>query len=345
MRAVSYVRNNTVEVQEKPVPEIEADEVLLKVSGAGLCHSDLHIIAGGDDNPLVGETLGHEVAGVVEKTGDAVTGWGVGDSALVAVVLGCGKCDKCLAGRDNECEVASPRGSMAPLSPGIGTPGGMAEYIAVKEHHLDPLGDLDPVTSAPLADAALTPMHAVNSVRDRLVGGATVVTIGIGGLGHVGLQILSATTGVRIIALDTDQSKVDYAANHGADVALLSDADAASRIMEETGGRGADVVLDFVGVQPTVNLALSVIAVGGAIRFVGLGGGEFTYKADSSDLPWGVNIERAYGGTRSDMRQAVALVQQGKLHVETTKYSLDDAVQAFDDLRDGKVSGRIVLVP
>lgn len=345
MRAVSYVRNNTVEVQEKPVPEIGADEVLLKVAGAGLCHSDLHIIAGGDDSPLIGSTLGHEVAGVVEATGEAVTGWNVGDSALVALVLSCGECGKCLAGRDNECEVASPRGSLAPLSPGIGSPGGMAEYLAVKAHHLDPLGDLDPTVSAPLADAALTPMHAVNSVRDRLVGGATVVTVGLGGLGHVGLQILAATTGARIIALDTDQRKVDYAAGHGADVAILSDADAVSRIMEETGGRGADVVLDFVGVQPTVDLALSVVGVGGAIRFVGLGGGSFTYDADNSAIPWGVNIERSYGGTRADMRQAVALVQQGKLHLETTTYPLDDAAQAFEDLRDGKVAGRIVLVP
>lgn len=237
MRTVSYVRNNTVEVQDKPVPEIEADEVLLKVFGAGVCHSDLHLIGMGDDSPLVGSTLGHEVAGVVDKTGEAVNGW------------------------------------------------------------------------------------------------------------NVGLQILAATTGARIIALDTDEKKVEYASSHGANLALPSDSDAADRIMEETDGRGADVVLDFVGVQPTVDLALSVISVGGAVRFVGLGGGEFTYSAASSSLPWGVNIERAYGGTRADMRQAVALVQQGKLHLETTQYPLDDAPQAFDDLRDGKVSGRIVLVP
>ncbi|MDN5583022.1 MULTISPECIES: alcohol dehydrogenase catalytic domain-containing protein [unclassified Corynebacterium] len=344
MRAVTFTAKDTVEVQDRPVPEIQADEVLLKVSGAGLCHSDLHII-GTDDSPLIGATLGHEVAGVVEKTGEAVTGWEKGDSALVALVLSCGECNKCLAGRDNECEVANPRGAMAPVSPGIGSPGGMAEYIAVKTHHLDPLGDLDPTTSAPLADAALTPMHAVNSIRDRLVGGATVVTIGLGGLGHVGLQILAATTGARIIALDTDASKVEYAASHGADLALPSDGDAAARILEETGGRGADVVLDFVGVQPTVDLALSVVGVGGAIRFVGLGGGEFGYNTAASPLEWGVNIERAYGGTRADMRQAVALVQQGKLHVETTTYPLEDAARAFDDLRAGTVAGRIVLVP
>lgn len=126
MRAVTFTAKDTVEVQDRPVPEIQADEVLLKVSGAGLCHSDLHII-GTDDSPLIGATLGHEVAGVVEKTGEAVTGREKGDSALVALVLSCGECNKCLAGRDNECEVANPRGAMAPVSPGIGSPGGMAE--------------------------------------------------------------------------------------------------------------------------------------------------------------------------------------------------------------------------
>lgn len=345
MRTVTYVRNNTVELVEKPVPEIQPDEVLLKVRGAGLCHSDIAIINFGDDNPLIGGTLGHEVAGTVERIGEDVTGWNVGDNALVALILACGQCRECLAGRDNQCEVVSPRDSLAPLSPGIGTPGGMAEYLAVKAHHLDPLGDLDPVDAAPLADAALTPMHAINTVRDRLVGDATVVTIGLGGLGHMALQILAATTGARIIALDTDPAKLAFAETHGADLAIPSDANAAARILEETRGVGADVVLDFVGVQPTVDLALAVVRNGGAIRFVGLGGGSFEYIANSGTLPWGVNIERAYGGTRSDMRQAVALAQAGKIGVEVVRYPLDEAVQAFDDLHHGKIQGRAVLVP
>ena len=346
MRAVTYVKNDTVELQEKPKPEIQPDEVLLRVGGAGLCHSDIAIIGMGDDNPLIGSTLGHEVAGTVEQIGDDVTGWRAGDNALVALILACGQCRECLAGRDNQCEVAYPRDALAPLSPGIGSPGGMADYIAVKAHHLDPLGDLDPVDAAPLADAALTPMHAINTVRDRLVGDATVVTIGLGGLGHMALQILAATTGARIIALDTDAEKLKYAESHGADLALKSDGSAAERILSETGGRGADVVFDFVGVQPTVDLAIAVVAGGGAIRFVGLGNGAFEYVAGSgTPLPWGVNIERAYGGTRSDMRQAIALARAGKIGVEVVRYPLDDALQAFDDLHHGRVQGRAVLVP
>lgn len=346
MRAVTYVRNNTVEVHDKPVPEIAPDEVLLRVGGAGVCHSDISIITGGDDSPLVGSTLGHEVAGHVHVLGADVTGWEVGDGAIVSLILSCGRCRECLAGRDNQCEVVAPRGSLAPLSPGIGSPGGMADFLAVKARHLDPIGDLDPVAAAPLADAALTPMHAINTARSRMTGDATVVLIGLGGLGHMALQILSVTTGARVIALDTDPDKLAFAREHGADLAIPSDGEAAARILSETGGVGADVVLDFVGVQPTVNLAVAVVRGGGAIRFVGLGGGAFEYRAGAgTTLPWGVNIERAYGGTRSDMRQAVALAQAGKISVEVVRYSLDDAPQAFDDLHHGKITGRAVLIP
>ncbi len=345
MRAVTYVRNNTVELRDKPVPAIAADEVLLKVGGAGVCHSDIAIIAMGDDNPLIGSTLGHEVAGTVDKLGADVQGWQVGDRALVALILSCGQCGECLAGRDNQCETVSPRDSLAPLSPGIGVDGGMADYIAVKAHHLDPLGDLDVVDAAPLADAALTPMHAINSVRDRLTGDATAVVLGLGGLGHMGLQILLATTGSRIIGLDTDAEKLAFAESKGA-IAIPSDGEAAGEILELTNGIGADVVFDFVGVQPTVNTALSVVRNGGAIRFVGLGGGSFPYLAGTDpSLPWGVNIERAYGGTRSEMRQAIALARDGKIGVEVKRYSLGDAVAAFDDLHHGRVQGRAVLVP
>ncbi|GAA1319924.1 alcohol dehydrogenase catalytic domain-containing protein [Leucobacter albus] len=345
MRAVTYVKHNTVELREKPRPEIGADEVLIQVGGAGVCHSDISIIGLGDDNPLIGSTLGHEVAGTVAELGEGVTGWSVGDRAIVSLILSCGRCRECLSGRDNQCEVVAPRDGLAPLSPGIGSPGGMADFIAVKARHLDPIGELDPVQAAPLADAALTPMHAINTVRDRMTGDATVVTIGLGGLGHMALQILAATTGARIIALDTDQAKLAFAESHGADLALPSDGDAAGRILDETGGVGADVVFDFVGVQPTVDLATAVVRGGGAIRFVGLGGGSFPYVAGGGALPWGVNIERAYGGTRADMRQVIALAAAGKISVEVVRYALDDAVQAFDDLHHGKIQGRAVLVP
>lgn len=344
MRAVTFAKPGAVEVTDKPVPELAPDEVLVKIGGAGLCHSDLHILHMPADSPLIGRTLGHESAGWVERLGEQVTGFAVGDAVLVSLIWGCGQCAQCLAGRDNLCEATGDRTRM-PKSPGIGPEGGMAEFIAVKARLLDPIGSLNPVDAAPLADAALTPMHAINSVRHRLTSDATVVTIGLGGLGHLGLQILAATTGARIIALDTDEAKLAAAPGHGADIALKSDGEAAAKILELTGGLGADVVLDFVGVQPTVDLATAVIASGGSLRFVGLGGGSFPYVAGTGSLPWGVNVERSFGGTRSEQREVIALAQAGKIAADIVRYPLEDAPRAFADLEAGRVPGRAVLIP
>lgn len=288
-------------------------------------------------------TLGHETAGTIAKLGSNVSdSWNVGDQAVVHLVVSCGVCSECHAGRDHQCEVANE--GPIPMSYGIGQPGGMADYMAVNARHLIKLEDVDLAVAAPFADGGLTPMQAVNSVRDRLTPEATLVVSGLGGLGHAGLQIILATTGSRVVALDTDQEKVDYATQQGA-IGMVSDESAAEKIREMTGGIGADVVLDFVGVQPTVDIATQVIRNGGAIRFVGLGRGEFPYIAgDTKVLPWNVNIELPYTGTLSDLRQVVALAAQDKLHVEVERYSLDDAVTAFEDLANGRIQGRAVLV-
>jgi propanol-preferring alcohol dehydrogenase len=318
----------------------------VRVAGAGLCHSDLHVLEFGDAWPFFGGTVGHEGAGWVDALGSGVTGLAEGDAVLVNLIWGCGHCRACIEGRDNACQVNGSR-NMFPTTPGLGPDGAMAEYMLAPARQLEPLGDLDPVTAGPLADAALTPMHVVRTARDRLTPGATVVLIGIGGLGHLGLQIIKATTGSRVIALDTAEDKLAAARQHGADLVLASDDAAVQRILDETDGYGADVVIDFVGVQPTVELATKVVAPEGLIRLVGLGGGRFPFgaDADSVSLPWGVNAQRSYGGTRADLLEVIALAKQGRLHVETVQYPLDDYQQAFDDLAAGKILGRAILVP
>lgn len=345
MQAVKLVSPGKMELQETPVPEIGPDEILVKVAGAGLCHSDLHVLHMGEEWPFFGGTVGHEGAGWVEKVGSALEGYSKGDAVLISVVWACGHCRSCVEGRDNECEVNGSR-MQFPTTPGLGPDGAMAEYIVVKARHLDKIGDLDPVQAAPLADAGVTPMHAINSARSRLTPGSTVVVIGIGGLGHLGLQILKATTGARIIALDTDDARLELARNLGADLVLKSDSAAAKRILDETNQYGADAVFDFVGVQPTVDLATAVIAPGGMLRFVGLGGGKFDYFVGIGQaLPWGTDVQLSYGGTRADQLQVIALAQQGKLGVEITKYPLADFQTAFDDLEAGRITGRAVLIP
>ena len=269
MRAVQLSGPGQLVLADVPVPEIEDDEVLVKVAGAGLCHSDLHILDQDESWPFFGNTIGHEAAGHVARTGSGVTGLEVGDAVLVSVIWFCGRCRSCLEGRTNTCTVNGSR-TQFPQTPGIGPDGGMAEYMKVRAIHVDPIGDLDPVAAAPLADAGTTSMHAVNSALAHLRPDSTAVVIGIGGLGHTGLQILRSVTGCRIVAVDTSEEKLAFARAHGAQEAFLSDADAAGKILALTHGDGVDVVLDFVGAAPTVALATGVVASGGALRLAHL---------------------------------------------------------------------------
>jgi alcohol dehydrogenase, propanol-preferring len=346
MRAVKLVAPNTLALQDIPVPEPRPDEVLVKITGAGLCHSDLHVLRNSANLPSYGRTIGHEGAGTVAALGPGATGFELGASVLVSLIYSCGSCRACAEGRENACAVAGSR-LRPPWTPGLGPDGAMAEYMVVKSRFLDPLGDLDPVAAAPLADAGATPMHAVNSAWHRLTPGATAVVIAVGGLGHLGLQILKATTAARVIAVDADPAKLELAARLGADLVLANDASTAQRILDETGGYGADVVFDFAGVQPTLDLAVECIGPEGLLRLVGLGGGTFAYGSGPAarPLPWGVNLQRSYGGTHADQLQVIALAQQGRLHVEAVTYPLEEFKQAFADLEAGRVPGRAVLTP
>ena len=133
----------------------------------------------------------------------------------------------------------------------------------------------------------------------------------------------------------------------GAHEALVSSERTAAEILDRTGGYGADVVFDFTGVQATIDLAAQCVAPGGAIRIVGLGGGALTYSAggDPFSLPWGVSVTRAYGGTRRDLEEVIALARAGAIEVHVEHAPLDDGVAAFERLRRGEVEGRVVLVP
>ncbi|GIG67412.1 NAD(P)-dependent alcohol dehydrogenase [Phytomonospora endophytica] len=343
MKAFQLQSPGVAELTDVDVPEPGPGEVLLKVSGAGVCHSDLHILHADAWAPLP-MTIGHEVCGHVASTGTGVTGWDDGDGALAYLCWGCGKCRTCASGYENYCE-AFGRGIVP--GPGLGYQGAMAEYLIVPARFLVPLGDLDPVDSAPLTDAGLTPYHAVNMAREALVAKANAVVIGVGGLGHMGVQILAATTGSRIIAVDLDEAKLAHATELGAAETVKSDEHAAARILDLTGGRGAEVVFDFVGAQPTLELAASVIAPHGRIVLVGLAEGSLDFRAGSppAALPWGAGIVKPYGGTRADLHDVIALASRGAISVTVERHPLSEVKTAFDRLQLGQVAGRAVLVP
>ncbi|MDX3240584.1 NAD(P)-dependent alcohol dehydrogenase [Streptomyces sp. ME18-1-4] len=345
MKAVQYRRvGHAPEVVEVPVPEPGPGQVLLKVTAAGLCHSDLAVMGWPEEQfpyPLP-MTLGHEGVGTVAAVGSGVTAVVEGDDVAVYGPWGCGHCHNCAQGKENCCPRAAGLGI---LPPGLGSPGALAEYMVVDSpRHLVPLNGLDPVQAAPLTDAGLTPYHAIRKSLPKLVPGSTAVVIGVGGLGHLAVQLLRALTPARVVALDVSKEKLELAHTVGAHETLLSDGAAAARVRELTGGTGADVVLDFVGTAATLAVAAASVAVEGDVTIVGIGGGTLAVGFGGG-LPFEVSASFPYWGSRPELMKVVELARQGLVssHVET--FTLDEAPTAYERLHAGDINGRAVVLP
>ncbi len=347
MKALQYTKiGQHPEVVEIEKPSPGPGQVLLKITAAGVCHSDEFVMglseedytAGGYPLPL---TLGHEGAGVVDELGEGVEHLQVGDAVAVYGPWGCGRCRPCSQGKENYCVNAAAEGIKPP---GLGAPGSMAEYMIVDDpRHLVPLGDLDPVQNVSLTDAGLTPYHAIKTSLPKLGAGTFAVVIGTGGLGHVGIQILKALSGAQIIALDVSDDKLELATHVGADHVLISDEHAADSIRELTGGLGANAVFDFVGAPPTVALATSVAASEADVTLVGIGGG--TAQVGFGSIAYDAAVRVPYWGSRSELIEVLDLARSGRVSVETQRYSLDDGPAAYEALAAGTVRGRAVIVP
>ncbi|UGT38798.1 NAD(P)-dependent alcohol dehydrogenase [Nocardia yamanashiensis] len=346
MRALQWTGPETVVVNDIPVPDIGPNDLLIRVGAAGVCHSDLTLVNFPiqlREDPL---TLGHEIAGTIEAIGSDVTGREIGERGVVYLFWTCGVCRECVSGNENVC-LAAGRVAMPPC-PGLTMEGGMAEYVRIPAGTFVPIGDLDFIQAAPVADAALTAYHAIRGTKDVLRPGGTAVAIGIGGLGHAALQILHAISGVRVIAVDSAPEKLELAAACGADVSILAADDTAKQILDLTDGRGAEAVFDFVGVDSTAKLAVETVAPNGAYRMVGIGDGNpgiTAGPAGGPGLPWGATVRKSLGGTRSDLHACVALAQAGKLHMEVERFDLAEGPDAFQRLDKGLIRGRAVLVP
>jgi alcohol dehydrogenase, propanol-preferring len=344
MQAFQFVEwQKPAELREVPVPEPGPGQVLVKVGGAGACHSDLHLMeAPPSGRPLrLPFTIGHENAGWVEKLGAGATGFAPGDPVIVYGPWGCGICANCRVGMENYCERADgPRGG------GLGgIDGGMAPYLLVPAtRFLIPLGALDPREAAPLADAALTSYHAVRRSLDVLGPGSTAVVIGAGGLGQMAIQILRAlSSATTVVAVDTAEDKLATAKRLGADEALLSNDEAVTRIKEMTRGQGAQLVLDMVGVNQTLQLAGQVARVRGHLTIVGLGGG--TLPVSFFGLPYECSVASPYWGFIPELMDVVSLAQAGKIRMLVEYFPLERAGEAYQLLREGKLEGRAVITP
>jgi propanol-preferring alcohol dehydrogenase len=330
------------EVCDVDVPEPGPGQVLVKVTAAGLCHSDVSLMsmpAGRMPYPLP-LTLGHEGVGTVAATGRGVEGVALGDDVAIYLVWGCGSCRQCAHGRENYCLRRAPLGR---VGPGLGWDGALAELVLVDDvRHLVPLGGLDPLHAVPLTDAGLTPYHAIKRAMPGLVPGSTAVVIGVGGLGHLAVQLLRATTPARVIALDVNRERLDLAERLGADETVLPDADAVATV-RRLAGDGAQAVFDFVGTQQTLDLAARVVTVDGHISVVGMGSG--AVPVGFGRLPFATTVSVPFAGARTDLVEVLDLARSGRVSTHVQVFSLEDAPRAYELLRAGNIEGRAVVVP
>jgi NAD+-dependent secondary alcohol dehydrogenase Adh1 len=314
-------------------------DVIVKIGGAGVCRTDLHIIEGQWDeiqHPQLPYVIGHENAGWVHEVGEGVTNVAVGDTVILHPQPSCGLCMACRAGRDMQCENA--------FFPGLSNnDGGMAEYLRTTARacvKLDP--STNPADVAALADAGITAYHAVRKALPLLHPGTTAVVQGAGGLGHIGIQCLKALSGTRIVVVDKNPAALELAGRIGADETVVADGDHVSAVQDLTGG-GATVVLDFVAEQGAEMDGWHMTGPAGSYFVIGYGG---ELRIPTLDFVAGEkNIVGNIVGTYTDLAELMVLAQAGKVTLHTQQYPLDRAVDALHDLDAGKVRGRAILVP
>lgn len=334
------------EYESSPVVEEVADpevvrpfDVVVRIGGAGLCRTDLHIIEGQwvtKTDVALPYTLGHENAGWLHAVGSAVEHLQVGDAVILHPIMTCGFCRACRAGDDVHCE--------AQAFPGIDTDGGMAEFIRTSARSVVKLAPgVEPASVAALADAGLTAYHAVKKALPLLHPGSTCVVVGAGGLGHIGIQCLQAMSATRIVVLDRNEEALDLARDWGADETVLADGTHLGRVLELTGGKGAEVVLDFVAEGGAEWESWSMTRRAGSDFVIGYGG---TVKIPAIDV---ISTERnVIGnlvGSYNDLVELMALATDGRVRMHTHTYPLDAVDEAIGDLHAGRLRGRGILVP
>jgi propanol-preferring alcohol dehydrogenase len=345
MRAIQLIKPGQFpELRDVPQPVPGPGQVLLKMTAAGLCRTDLAVMeglshAGPYSLPM---TFGHECVGTVVDAGSGAHGLvAMGEAVLVYGPGGCGRCRMCANGYENYCHNAAV---LDITPPGLGHDGGCAEYLLVdRGRYCIPIGDLDPVSAAPLTDAALTSYHALQHSRAKLDANSVAVVIGVGGLGHIAIQLIKHLTPAEVIAIDIAADHLALAKAVGADFCLASNQEAVAIVKQITHGYGAEVVFDFVGSQATIDLGAQMIRVRGDWNIVGFGGG--VARVGFGVTPFECQVFSPYWGTRADLYDVVALAQRGLLSIHTEVFNLSDGVAAYHRLQEGKILGRAVLVP
>ncbi|MEX2238566.1 MAG: NAD(P)-dependent alcohol dehydrogenase [Dehalococcoidia bacterium] len=327
-------------IDEVPRPVAGPGQILVRVAGAGFCHSDLHILDG--EIPILPRLpliLGHENAGYVAEIGAGVTSVAVGQPVVVFGGWGCGHCDYCVTGIEQLCATPGWAGLSA-------NDGGYAEYILVPaERHLVPLARLDPAVAAPLTDAALTPYRAIRKAMPFLEPDHKALVIGVGGLGQYGIKLLRILTGLEVIAVDVSEEKLLLAEEYGAAYTVNATDGQGAEQVRKIAPAGVAVAFDFVGSDATLALALAATRSLGKVTQIGLAGGEARMRVLQTN-PWEVLFETTIWGTIKELREVVALAESGRLTLIDTEFvPLAEITEVPARLKRGEARGRIVITP
>lgn len=341
MRAARlHAYGEPLRLDEVPLPRPEAGQVLVRVKGAGFCHSDLHVISG--DIPVLPRmpvTLGHENAGVVAAAGAGVGSVKEGDAVAVYGAWGDGICDYCVSGEENLCMA----GQWVGLS---NHDGGYAEFLLVPhERYLVKLHRLDPETAAPLTDAALTPYRAIKRSLPLISPDYPVLVIGAGGLGQFGIKLLRLLCGSEIIAADLADDKLATARELGAHHTVNTRGEGALEQIRSIAGGGVAAAFDFVGADPTLALAFGATRRLGTVVQLGLAGGTAKLAALQSWQPE-VSFWVSFWGNIKELREVMDLADDGRLTSIPLEFEpLERVNEVYHRLEQGQVKGRAVLTP
>jgi NAD+-dependent secondary alcohol dehydrogenase Adh1 len=327
-------------VEEVAEPKVTGPfDVIVRIGGAGLCRTDLHIVEGqwkAKSNVALPYTLGHENAGWVEAAGSAVDHVSVGDTVIVHPLITCGLCRACRAGDDMHC--------VRSAFPGIDTDGGFAEFLKTGARSVVKLAPgVRPEDVAALADAGLTAYHAVKKAVPILYPGTNAVVIGAGGLGHIGVQSLKAHTAATVIVVDRSEAALQLARECGADLTVLADGSQVAQVRELTDGAGCEAVIDFVGEGGALEDGIAMLRRAGTYYVIGYGG---VLQVPAIDIiSTEINFVGNLVGTYNDLAELMTLTAQGRVRLRTQRYPLDAVNDAMDDLDRGRLHGRGILVP
>jgi D-arabinose 1-dehydrogenase-like Zn-dependent alcohol dehydrogenase len=351
------VKSQVIAEFGQPLQEIETEtpapqgtEVLLKVLNAGVCHSDVHIHDGYFDlgngaklpmaNIKLPHTLGHEIEGEVVAVGPEAKGVDIGARYAAFPWIGCGKCPSCLRGEENIC-VGGPR----QLGCSNGCPGGYATHVLVPHpKYLIDYGTVDPALGAAYMCSGLTAFAAMKKVGP-LGPDDQVMVVGVGGVGMMGVQFAKALFGKGPLAADIDDAKLEAAKKAGASAVYNTKTEgAAKQVMADTKG-GAYAAVDFVGSEKSFAFASQAVRRGGKVIVVGLFGGAMSMPIPM--FPFRViSIGGSMTGSLAETKEMMELVRAGKVDpIPYTKRPMSAAGQTLDDLREGKITGRVVLTP